>query len=195
MVVYWECLCGSKIGEFAGKKLGGLIGANIATSQATEKLGEEAVKRATGVMPFDKGIKKLGQKITAGMANTMIKAGTSIGSSLGSSAGKTAGVVGGTYAGVKTGEYIEDKLANAIASNNHDSWFITMKKDNKQFYLTLNSKELVSDDPSKAAILSKKDGFTSDKDVQEKLAKDGVFEALKEFDDIQVIGFEKSKIN
>ena len=33
------------------------------------------------------------------------------------------------------------------------------------------------------------------KHVQEKLAKDGVFEALKDFTDIQVIGFEKSKIN
>lgn len=121
-------------------------------------------------------------------------AGKTIGASMGKPVGKTAGVVGGTYIGVKTGKYIEDKLANAIASNNHDSWFIAMKKDNKQFYLTLNSKELVSDDPSKAAILSKKDGFTSNKDVQEKLAKDGVFEVLKDFNDIQVIGFEKSKI-
>lgn len=177
MVVYWECLCGSKIGEFAGKKLGGLIGANFA---------ESTTKNATSFIPFD-NVKTIVQKNVA-------DAGKTIGASMGKPVGKTAGVVGGTYIGVKTGEYIEDKLANAIASNNHDSWFITMKKDNKQFYLTLNSKELVSDDPSKAAILSKKDGFTSNKDVQEKLAKDGVFEVLKDFNDIQVIGFEKSKI-
>ena len=47
-----------------------------------------------------------------------------------------------------------------------------MKKNGKQYYLTLNSKELVSENPSKAAILSKKDGFESDKDIQEKLTKD-----------------------
>ena len=186
---------GSKIGEFAGEKLGGLIGSKFATEKATEKLGEEAVKRAAGTLPFDEGIKSYGQKLTAKAADLIINTGKTAGSSIGKTIGKTAGAVNGAYLGTKTGEYIEDKLANAIASNNHDSWFITMKKDNKQFYLTLNSKELVSDDPSKAAILSKKDGFTSDKDVQEKLAKDGVFEALKDFTDIQVIGFEKSKIN
>lgn len=70
-----------------------------------------------------------------------------------------------------------------------------MKKNNKQYYLTLNSNELVSEDPSKAAIISKKDGFTSDKDAQEKLTKDGVFEALQDFDDVQVVGFEQSKVN
>lgn len=195
MVVYWECLFGSKIGKFAGEKLGGLIGANVAANKATEKLGEEAIKRTTGALPFDKGFKKIGQKIAAGAANAMIKAGTSIGSSLGSSAGKAIGVIGGTYAGAKAGDFIEDKLTAAIESKNHDAWFITMKKDNKQYYLTLNSKELVSEDPKKAAILSKNDGFESDKDVQEKLVKDGVFEALKDFNDVQVVGFEQSKVN
>ena len=37
--------------------------------------------------------------------------------------------------------------------------------------------------------------WESDKDVQEKLTKDNVFEALQDFDDIQVVGFEQSKVN
>lgn len=186
---------GSKIGEFAGEKLGGLIGAKFATEKATETLGEEAVKRAVGTLPFDEGIKSYGQKLTAKAADLIINTGKTAGSSIGKAIGKTAGVVDGVYLGTKAGEYIEDKLAKAIDSKNHDAWFITMKKNSKQYYLTLNSKELVSEDPRKAAILSKKDGFESDKDIQEKLTKDGVFEALKEFDDIQVVGFEKAKVN
>ena len=186
---------GSKIGEFAGEKLGGLIGSKFATEKATEKLGEEAVKRAVGAIPFDKGLKGIGQKVSSGAASAMIGVGKNVGSSIGSAAGKAAGTVGGTYAGAKAGEYIEDKLTTAINSKNHDVWFVTMKKDNKQYYLTLNSKELVSDNPKNAAILTKQDGFQSDKDIQEKFEKDGVFEALKEFKDIQIIGFEQSKVN
>lgn len=65
---------GNKIGEFAGEKLGSLIGEKFATNKATEKFGEETVKRAAGALPFDKGFKKIGQKLTTGAANTMIKA-------------------------------------------------------------------------------------------------------------------------
>lgn len=186
---------GSKIGEFAGEKLGGMIGAKYATEKATEQLGETAIKRAMGELPIDKGFKGIGQAISAGTAKAAISAGKSIGSSIGSTTGKAAGIVGGTYLGAKTGDFLEEKLNNAINSSNHDSWFITMTKDGKQLYLTLNSKELVSSDPTKAAVLSKNDGFNSDKDVQEKLEKDGVFEALKEFKNIQIVGFEKSKLN
>lgn len=187
---------GNKLGEFAGEKLGSFIGAKYATNKATEKFGEEAVKRAVGAIPFDKGFKRIGQQVSSGAASAMIGVGKKVGSSVGSTAGKAVGTVGGTYAGVKAGEYLEEKMNKAIKSSNHDAWFITMKDNNGDtLYVTLNSKELVSKDPSKAAIITKKDGFNSDADVKEKLEKDGVFEALKEFKDIQVIGFEKSVLS
>ena len=71
MVVYWECLCGSKIGEFAGKKLGGLIGANFAKS---------TTKNATSFIPFDnvktivqKNVADAGKTIGASMVNLLEK--------------------------------------------------------------------------------------------------------------------------
>ena len=58
---------GNKIGEFAGEKLGSLIGEKFATNK-------ETVKCAASALSFSKGFKKIGQKLTAGAANTMIKA-------------------------------------------------------------------------------------------------------------------------
>ncbi len=208
-------LVGSKLGKIAGEKLGSSLGGKIgeqagtaisntttnaindASTAVASKIGNNIPTETLTNMVTDKITSATGEqaaKLANQITNKATEVGTNIGSSIGSTVSKYAGGAGGFVGGYYTGQLIEDKVFKSMKSN-HNSWFVTMIQNNKPYWLTLNSNELVTDDPKKMAILSTNDGFKDDKDVQEKLTESGLYEALTDFDDIKIIGFDSNKIS